>query len=114
MNLNIVLNSTENWGGAGNGNISITNVGTSTLTNWSFQLTTINFTIQTPFWAMNNTGSGNDLTIEPPPWQLTLAPKATISSGFGYSGSSSFGATSSTTGVNVTTSSGSTGGTTGG
>ena len=101
MNFSVTLQSTSSWTGGGNGNIVITNNNTSPLTNWSFQLNTINFTISS-FWALSMNSSGNNITVLPSSWQLVLNAGGTISSGFAYSGSSNFQVTSNTPGINLT------------
>lgn len=105
FNFIVKLESTQNWGGAGNGTISITNNTQDTITNWSFQLTTNNFTIQN-FWALSFNafnGDGNNIIITPASWQTTINAGQTITSGFSYVGSAAFIANSNTDGVIVIT-----------
>lgn len=101
INFTVKIQSTSNWGTGGNGNITITNNGNS-VSDWSFNLNTLNFVIQN-FWALSMTGSGNNIIVKPPSWSTTLAAGKTITSGFGYNGTSSvLQATSSTSGVVIT------------
>lgn len=88
LNLTVSIKSTSNWGTGGNGTITITNNGRLSISNWSFQLNTLNFVIQN-FWTLTMKGTGSNITVGPPYWSTTLKPSETISSGFSYSGSSS-------------------------
>lgn len=102
--LSVALKSTANWTGnpsGGNGSITITNNSTSTLNNWSFQLTTGDFSI-TSFWTLTMSGTGTNLTIGPPSYNMSLAPGASITSGFGYIGNSFTTASSTSPNVNIT------------
>jgi len=98
MNFEVTLQSTDNWVGGGNGSITIKNVGAAVST-WQFQLSTVGFTI-TSFWNLTLGGSGNNITVSPPTWQLSLAAGQSTQSGFAYTGT--FGnSTSSTAGVKI-------------
>jgi cellulase/cellobiase CelA1 len=75
--LEIYVTSTQNWGGAGNGNIKITNITKNPITNWKFNLTTTNYTI-TSMWNFTTVASGNNLVISSPSWNNKSRPKCRI------------------------------------
>jgi chitinase len=100
MNLQVNLVSTQSWIGGGNGSITITNLGTA-LSNWSFQLQTPNVTIQS-FWSLSKEGTGSIITVKPAYWKLSLNAGEVIQSGFAYTGPSIFNATTTTSGVKIT------------
>ena len=83
MNFQITLKSTETWPGAGNGLITIKNLGPK-VSNWSLNLTT-NIVI-TNFWELGKEGQGTTITVKPPEWHLDLNENETIQSGFSYQG----------------------------
>ena len=91
--LEINLASTDSWGTGGNGNMIVKNIGTTTIANWKFQLVTSGFTI-TQFWNFVLGGSGTNITVSAPAWATSLAPGATATSGFAYTGSQNFVASS--------------------
>lgn len=103
-NLSVVLTSTNSWTGnpaGGNGTITITNNSNSNLANWSFQLTTDDFIIQS-FWNLTMIGTGKSIVVKPPGYSTTLGPNQSITSGFGYTGSSFTKASTDTPGVKLT------------
>ena len=99
LNFEATLSVVESWNTGGNGNIKIKNLGSS-VTDWSFNLTTTNFTIGS-FWNLSKVGTGNVITIKPPSWQRSLNSGATIESGFSFTGSTELNASSSTQGVKI-------------
>ena len=102
MQLTISITSVQNWETGGNGNISITNNG-STINNWQFQLTTQGYEIQS-FWQLSMSGSGNNINVMPPSWNPILNEGQTITSGFNYISNSSLTslpATSTTPGITI-------------
>lgn len=105
MNLEVTLVSTASWGSGGNGQITIRNLG-SALTSWSFSVSPQNFAIS-EFWQLSSSSANGVLTISPAFWNVgkSLAAGETVTSGFSYTGSSDFAATSLTPGVKVVTSS---------
>ena len=99
MNIQVAIKSLENWGDAGNGRITIKNLGTA-LSNWSLQLQTVNFTILT-MWNLVKEGLGSTITIKPPSWKLSLATNESAESEFSYTGDINFILTSLTPGVTI-------------
>lgn len=99
LNFRVAIKSTQFWGTGGNGQISITNNGTTPITNWSFGLTTNNFTIDS-LWSLSMTKTSNGITVGPPLWSQTINAGATLTSGFGYTANSSIlSASTATPGV---------------
>ncbi|AYV85525.1 MAG: glycosyl hydrolase family 18 [Satyrvirus sp.] len=102
LNFTVTLQSNSNWGTGGTGTISVTNNSSNSVTNWSFQLFTNSFAIQ-DLYTLAMTGSGSNINISAVSWQPTINPQQTITSGFDYTGSSLFSASTNTQGVNITT-----------
>lgn len=102
MNLLVSLTSDENWVGGGNGTITITNNGSSDLTNWSFNLVTNNFTL-TQIWQLKitSTPGTNSILISPNDWNPTIKASETLSSGFSYNGVQFFSYDTTTSGVTI-------------
>jgi chitinase len=98
MQFEVSLALVQAWDNGGNGEITIKNKG-STLKNWSFQLSTSNYTI-TSFWALTLSGSN----VQPPAWKDTIAAGEVLISGFAFTSASklsALSASSSTVGVTI-------------
>jgi hypothetical protein len=98
MKLEVTIVSKENWGTAGNGIMTIKNLDSIKLENWSFDIITEDFTIN-KIW--NFTFDATTSNISSKSWNSTINPGSSINSDFSYSGSAQFKASSSNPNVNV-------------
>ncbi len=83
--LNVTIQSTDNWGTAGNGLMTITNTG-SDIENWSVKFTANNFTVS-QFWNFDMTKESNTYNVTGLSWSSSLKAGAEINSAFAYNGS---------------------------
>ena len=60
--IQVSFSSTQNWGNAGNGSISVTNTSTSPITNWKFKLD-VKGVVVTDAWDVTTVVNKNSLTV---------------------------------------------------
>ncbi|MBB0233057.1 cellulose binding domain-containing protein, partial [Streptomyces calidiresistens] len=70
------------WPGGFQGEVVVTNTGSSPVTNWSLGWTFPGNQTVTGLWGGGVSQSGNTVTVTAPSWATTLAPNASASLGF--------------------------------
>lgn len=82
---------TSDWGSGYNADIAITNQGSDTISGWTLEFDSVN-----PIGSLWNgvkTGNGSHYTVTNAAWNGNLAPGASVTIGFGATGSSANGPT---------------------
>ncbi len=79
------LRSTENWGNAGNGLITVTNTSTAPIRDWTFKLD-VKGIVVTDAWEVTAVTNKSILTVSGKEWNNVINPGQTITSGFAYTG----------------------------
>ncbi len=86
MQLNVKVQATAVYQGSGNGMLTVTNVTSQPLQSWEIKFTCKNFKIGS-VWQASSTMQDTVCIIRSASWSPLLAPGATFSSGFDYTGS---------------------------
>nr|MDT0659647.1 lytic polysaccharide monooxygenase [Micromonospora sp. DSM 115978] len=77
---------TGNWSGGFQGEVTVRNTGTSSLSGWTVNWTFANGQTIGSLWSGTHTQSGSQVTVRNAAWNGNLAPNASTS--FGFTGSS--------------------------
>jgi len=70
------------WGGAFQGEVRVTNTGTSTTTGWTVVMTFANGQTVTQIWGGRTTSTANPYTVLNETWNNALGPNASTTFGF--------------------------------
>jgi hypothetical protein len=73
------------WPGGWQSQVTLTNIGTQSLTNWLLEWTFAQPGTISQLWSATYTQVGNKVSVRPPSWSPTLRPNESIT--FGYLGS---------------------------
>lgn len=90
MALKITITSDSNWGDSGNGTISLTNEGSSQVSNWSIKVKIQGSLDIQECWNMSVVKDVDGFTLTGKEWNRTIDAKQTITSGFSYKGTGKF------------------------